>query len=159
MSRFDAISSEVIELLNSKNEPEERSSFGSSLRRKWAERRGLRESKRPCIQRLIGNRCDYTDCRPSGYGLDHTVLFNLNGKPAVLVSEPYQLEDDDFMTLAGFCKQHNLTVLMTTKPWHDPACLHIEIWRPEAYREYLEAAWKKAGISTASVEGESEEVF
>ena len=43
-------------------------------------------------------------------GDDHTTLWNINGKPAVYVSQPYGLSLDRLKEICAACDQHGLTV-------------------------------------------------
>ena len=61
-------------------------------------------------------------------GDDHTTLWNIDGKPAVYVSQPYGLSLDRLKEICAACDQHGLTVEVGAWPaWHFPgSVLHVE---------------------------------
>jgi hypothetical protein len=102
------------------------------LKQQWAEKHGLRQVRRStyCVCRLIGKQCQYggtSDCPRALPEADHPTLWLRNGKPAVLVSQPYQICQPE--RLGDFCREHELECVICTWPaWHRPgSVLHVEI--------------------------------
>jgi hypothetical protein len=105
------------------------------LQAKWAAMYGVKPSSGRCAwQRLLGRRvgplCGREDPMPDG---DHQELWNLHGRPIVLVSMPYDL---DIYKLVDWTRDHGLVATVELWPaWHNPGkVLFVEITTPEGRR-------------------------
>lgn len=111
----------------------------------WLKRWGLKETtKHVCLHRLSGKKhqnfleCDY---HGQDMGLDHQRMFIRDGKPAVFVSEPYQMTHEQTQALMDYAKKYDLYVSISPGSWHNEGqCLHIEIWRRNVYTSCLRAS-------------------
>ena len=108
----------------------------------WAETRGLRYSPNGgCLHWLARGRCGVQICR-EGHGsrdwMDHVTGWTRNGQPAVLLCQPYHVED--IVDLAHTTNKWGLEIRIHGAGWygHDSVC--IEIWNSQAaYR----ATWDR----------------
>ena len=101
----------------------------------FARSRGLKLSDgRLCIHRLSGRQCDLKDCFPP-VG-DHDTLWIRDGKPAVYLAQPYQLEWEELKGLVEFCVKNGLRAGVDTWPsFHFPAhVLSVHITRRDGGR-------------------------
>jgi hypothetical protein len=97
--------------------------------KKWAELRGLKKAGgHPCINRLLGKRCNGWGDEPCfpPYS-DHLTMWNRDGRPYCLVSQPYGLTNEQVKEILNFCKDKGLTIDIDTWPaWHFPGrVLHV----------------------------------
>ncbi|KKN08239.1 hypothetical protein LCGC14_1058630 [marine sediment metagenome] len=101
----------------------------------WALREKLKESRRTatyCVCSLLGKGCKRygsSDCVNGVPECDHPSLWLRDGKPAVFVSQPYQIRDPK--RLGEFCAERGLECMIRTWPaWHyRGSVLHVEIRR------------------------------
>ena len=78
----------------------------------WMKRWGLKETTHHvCLHRLSGKKhqnfleCDY---HGQDMGLDHQRMFIRDGKPAVFVSEPYQMTHEQTQALMDYASAYTL---------------------------------------------------
>jgi hypothetical protein len=101
--------------------------------KKWAALRGLKPAGgHPCVHRLLGKRCSGLGdepCYPPNS--DHLSMWNRNGRPYCLVSQPYGLNHKQIQEIMHYCQTKGLTVDIDTWPaWHFPGVvLHVLIRR------------------------------
>lgn len=89
----------------------------SDMRQEGLREKGYRKSPAsPCIRKLLGYRCDMTQCHPPGS--DHSSLWYKKGKPALFLSQPYQLGWEEMRKLVAFCLQHKLRADVSSWPSH-----------------------------------------
>lgn len=82
---------------------------------------GVKESQgHPCIQRLLGKRCDpYSNCNPPAG--DHCSLWVKEGKATVLVSQPYGLSWASLQETVDYCRRLGLEARVGAGlSWHFP---------------------------------------
>lgn len=99
--------------------------FGEAVaelrRADWAAENGFEESQaHQSIHGLLGRQAlkDGVLYLPGG---DHTSVWNKEGKPHTLVSQPYDLRWEDLTELVAFCKQWGLMADVAAWPsWHFP---------------------------------------
>ena len=110
------------------------------LEENWATAYGVKRSRRAsfCAHTLLGKkRCPdlYDTCRVPGG--DHLSLWNLNGKPAIIVSQPY--DKVDTVALGVWSNHWGLVAHVYMDPaWHFPGrVLQVEIMTPEIYKQLL----------------------
>ena len=88
---------------------------------------GYTESKRvPCLHLLSDVKCPVAIsdiksgddiCLPRW--MDHTSVWNKNGKVAAIVTQPYQLYGDDLAEIHALCKTLDITVTVSNRwNWH-----------------------------------------
>lgn len=95
--------------------------------------RGLKESGgRPCVMRLLGKRCTTESehlCLPPA--TDHPAMLTKDGKPSVLVSQPYGLGFTELKELVSFCETFGLEVEIDACGWYFfGRALRVEIAKP-----------------------------
>jgi hypothetical protein len=117
----------------------------------WAERNHLRfsDTNRICVHWLLAGRANYiarrytktgseisdsihySSCHHS-YGFDHVTCWTRDGKPAVLVSQPYHISDENMKMLKAL-EHDGLTVQIHKDGWYGSQTLCVEIWavKPE----------------------------
>ena len=99
----------------------------------WTKEIGFTESKaKPCLHNLAGITCpekklphgewvltkDQT-CMPRC--ADHTTVWNKDGKIAAIVTQPYQINDEDIAEIYKLCRELALRVEISNKwNWHYP---------------------------------------
>ena len=108
----------------------------------WMKRWGLKETTRHvCLHRVAGKKHkNFLECDYEGpdMGTDHQRMFIFEGKPAVFVSEPYQMTHEQTEALMAYAKEHGLYVSITPMSWYNQGqCLHIEVWKRDVYTSRL----------------------
>lgn len=103
-------------------------------RTEWQKYRGLKQGAfvQPSADYLLWEQ-------PKGDRLlivphqDHASVWSKDGKPYILVSQPYDLELDDLREMVKLCDRHGFEVDITTHPgWHFPGqVLHVEYTRAD----------------------------
>ena len=118
-------------------------------RNDWVAKNNLRQSGgHSCLNLLVGKRCYLAYDWPLGRtknhkhgglscfppGADHCSLWLRDGKPAVFVMQPYDLDGDMLFELVNLCRENNFHLEIKTWPaWHFPgAALMVEIWRKDS---------------------------
>ena len=98
----------------------------------WAEAHDLRLSHgNRCLHWLRTGRCAVTTCQldpPHYRWMDHVTTWTRNGKPAVLVAQPYNLDADSFNDLAAL-SDLGLTVEITRNSWYGHDTTFVGVWR------------------------------
>lgn len=70
---------------------------------------------------------------------DHVTAWNYNGKPALLVSQPYQLYSGKaFKELAMLANDPDLGVSVYGNSWYGNGTIYIEIYRKDYLNDYFE---------------------
>lgn len=102
--------------------------------------RGYRKSSgKPCIHRLLGQKtCLRSDVRRDGCwppAGDHVTLWLRDGKPAMLVSQPYGLRYEDLKATVEYAEENGLRVFIDAGlSWHYPsATLAVILTRKGEY--------------------------
>ena len=118
------------------------------LKTEWADRYGLKESKRSqvCICPLYGAKgCKKYICQNVPPQSDHATLWNLNGKPTVFVMQPYGPIRADSLVLWCRARSTPLEVNINTWPaWHYAGhVLHVEIATLAGFKAIEEARQKR----------------
>lgn len=98
--------------------------FHRPVKEGFIEAYGFKESSgRPCLSRLLGGRCAYPfhtrdkPCAPPSR--DHESIWLKDGKPVVLVNQPYGLGTRDIVSMANLCETHGLDVsIRSSVGWH-----------------------------------------
>ena len=97
--------------------------------------------RRPCFLELLGKHCSpgategnkihgVNGCLPPGS--DHVSLWNKDGNPRALISQPYSLESCVLNEMVSFAKQHELEFTVSPYPsWHNPGEVLTVIWTRE----------------------------
>jgi formate-dependent nitrite reductase cytochrome c552 subunit len=111
------------------------------MQRAWEKMHRIREAGgHPCFSRLVGKRCGDTvmkskvgdnrpPCRPPC--ADHLSMWIRDGKPAVLVSQPYQAYGKDLSDLMSLCVRFDVRCVISSSSWYYPSgTLLIEMWAP-----------------------------
>lgn len=97
-------------------------------------RLGYRQSRgTPCAHRLVGAKsCRVGDCLPPD--ADHISLWSRDGKPAMLISQPYGLYTDALEGTIAFAEERGLSVLIDAGlSWHYPSVtLAVVLTRKES---------------------------
>ena len=106
----------------------------------WVDRYGLKESGGAVsFARLVGRRRHANSLprrrsdRPPLYPpcCDHPTLWLRDGKPAVFVSQPYHLNNDELHKLMGLCTAWGVTLRISTWSWYFPGSTFlVEMWAP-----------------------------
>jgi hypothetical protein len=108
----------------------------------WAGPLGLRESStsRKCLHWLRGRHCprnsSYGACGGTVPGADHVSTWNHGpgANPAVLVSQPYHLADEDRAELAELAKNPDLVVEIDEDGgWYGARTIWVAIWRADQH--------------------------
>jgi len=58
---------------------------------------------------------------------DHGRIYLRNGKPAVYVSHPYELSQEEFAELVTFCKDHELKWYISGDSWYESHAMKIVV--------------------------------
>ena len=138
----DAATLDLMKKLRESKEPDRifAEAIADRSRDAWKGRRRLKEtSGHPCFARLVGKRCHHImdlsesdkhlPCRPPCS--DHLSMWLRDGKPAVLVSQPYQASGKDLHALLSLCAEHDVYCMVSSHSWYYPsATLFIEMWAP-----------------------------
>jgi hypothetical protein len=109
--------------------------FAESSEKHWIEREGVTATEaHPCLYRLAGRACPKTrdtedECLPAGF--DHTTMWNKNGKPHIILTQPYHISPDSMMNWQRLCNQLGLSFWISTSPsFHYPGrVLSVEFKR------------------------------
>lgn len=106
--------------------------IADSARDRWAEARKVKRSGRhACFKTLLGKRCNGAGC-PRLAVNDHDTLWNgPDGKPKILLLQPYGLSVEHIAELHQYCEENGLEAAVCTFPsFHFPgAVLSIEVQR------------------------------
>lgn len=105
----------------------------------WAEVYGLKESSVRCcplwLTRKVSRRCGWdSDCQSGSADRswqDHTICWLRNGRPAVITSAPYNLNDEDEQRLAWWCMQHPVLRVQQGEGWYGFGTTQIVMWNAE----------------------------
>jgi hypothetical protein len=115
----------------------------------WAERHNLRFSytNRICVHWLLAGRASdiarrytktgseisdsihYSRCHYN-YGFDHVTCWTRDGRPAVLVSQPYRISSDAMKKLKAL-EHDGLIVRVHKDGWYGSGTFCVEIWATE----------------------------
>jgi len=68
----------------------------------------------------------HAECR-SKYGLDHVTCWTLNLRPAVIVSQPYHLDENELRNLGALANE-DLRVDVHGDGWYGHGTVCVEIW-------------------------------
>lgn len=101
----------------------------------WADPLGVKLSSTRCqeLHWLRTGRCQHADCRPLRW-MDHTTRWSLNGKPALLLTQPYGDLEGHREAMGNILEDDELHV--ETKPsWYGHGTTGIFVWRVDAWRE------------------------
>ncbi len=108
----------------------------------WAGPLGLRQSKthNKCLHWLRGKQCPraaaYGACGATVPGADHLSVWNRGPgrNPAVIVSQPYHLYDEDLAELAELANDPDLVVEIDEDGgWYGARTIWVAIWRADQY--------------------------
>lgn len=108
----------------------------------WAGPIGLRQSKthNKCLHWLRGKHCPrntgYGACGATVPGADHVSVWNRGPgrNPAVIVSQPYHLYDEDLAELGELAKDPDLVVEIDEDGgWYGMGSLWVAVWRADQY--------------------------
>lgn len=108
----------------------------------WAGPLGLRQSKTPnkCLHWLRGKQCPraaaYGACGATVPGADHLSVWNRGPgrNPAVIVSQPYHLNDKELAELAELAKDPDLVVEIDEDGgWYGAGTTWVALWRANQY--------------------------
>jgi hypothetical protein len=122
----------------------------------WAEHYGLTyaDGGRRCPHWLIRNdsrdvagryskrgsflyeNLDHSECSKL-YDLDHVTLWLHNGKPEVVVSQPYNLEGYHLGHLSALEEQLGLRVRVSGRGWYGHGTVFVEIWAADSDLFYV----------------------
>lgn len=72
---------------------------------------------------------NHTDCRGT-YGLDHVTCWTLKGKPAVIVSQPYNIYTKQLQMLGALANEE-LRVKIHGRGWYGHTTVCLEVWVDE----------------------------
>ena len=105
--------------------------LGPMREKRFRDRHGLTEAGgRLCAKRLSGMRCTDAgcDCYPKGAS-DHNSLWNVAGKPAVYLAQPYGLSLDEMEAIVRYCRKFGLQCEVgAADSWHFPGhTLNVQI--------------------------------
>lgn len=105
----------------------------------WAENLGVRLSgaRRTCLHWISVGRCGIDPCqenRGRHPWMDHVTAWNRAGTAALLLAQPYQLDDDDHADLADVATRFDLDVLLDAPGWYGHGTTAIHLRRPRAWR-------------------------
>jgi hypothetical protein len=113
----------------------------------WAEANGLRYSREKCIHWLMPRDTgdlarSYTKsgqesrdvhldgrCSRIYYGFDHVTSWTRQGRPAVLVSQPYDIESTELLRIWEL-KRDGFSVLFHQQGWYGHGTFTTEVWAP-----------------------------
>ncbi len=103
----------------------------------WATHRGLRLSmKGHNLAWLFGKKTyGYEE---GHHWLDHVTCWNRDGKPAVLVAQPYGLSGSSIRQLAQLDEHPELCVAVDGTGWYGHRTTFVEVWRLEAHQALAE---------------------
>lgn len=109
----------------------------------WAEPIGLKRAKTSCqeLHWLRKGRCGVVACTRMGRWMDHVTRWSLDGRPAVLVAQPYGLMNDDVAALGQVAGFDDLIVHIGHRGgWYGYGTTFIELWRADARQQHLDGA-------------------
>ncbi|MER7331788.1 MULTISPECIES: hypothetical protein [unclassified Micromonospora] len=104
----------------------------------WAEQYGLRRAETRCqnLHWLRKGRCGVQRCDPLGRWADHVTRWSRNGRPAVLVAQPYGLSNDQFAQVAAL-NDEELQVAVDGTGWYGHGTTFVQVWRVDAWNAIL----------------------
>lgn len=115
----------------------------------------LTKSEEPSLLVLVGggDRHDYR--WPSDLGIDHAEMFLFEGKPALFVSHPYGLTEEELTNTLSLCSATGLILKIGAHDWYFRGeTLCVEFWEPTAF-----AIIHKATTQTAKLFNEMEDKY
>ena len=103
----------------------------------WAENYGLRRSTSNCqaLHWLQTGRCGVRLCNRLGSWMDHVTKWSRNGKPALILAQPYGLRAAKLRPLLD---DDSLHMLVHAQGWYGCGTVAIEIWRKDAHDEMIQ---------------------
>lgn len=110
----------------------------------WAEGRKLKLSGSHCHE-LHWLRAGH--CSPPCSGIterlggwaDHVTRWTRNGKPAVLLAQPYSLDDDDLVVLGGLTSADDITIIVHATGWYGYGTTTVEVWNTKIWTEGIQS--------------------
>jgi hypothetical protein len=98
----------------------------------WAKARGLRSSHGQCLHWIARGRCAAGWCRENHTDhawMDHATGWTKDGKPALLLCQPYQLGEEDFRDLLLVAERFNLKFSVHGCGWYGFGTVAVELTR------------------------------
>jgi hypothetical protein len=101
----------------------------------WAERYQLRHSSNGhCLHWLTQGRCDHNPClwpsmQRSRSWMDQVSGWTRDGKPVLLLCQPYQLDTIDIRNVAEICAAWGVDGIVSGQGWCGYRTICIELWK------------------------------
>ena len=102
--------------------------LGKLLLWQWKEEGYTESKRRPCLHFLAGVKCteDHFKGKCMPFCADHTSVWNKNGKVAAIVTQPYEIDEDDLEDIYTLCKNLGVTVRISAYwNWHSKDAISI----------------------------------
>jgi len=100
----------------------------------WAEGNRLRLAGGSCLHWLRKGQC--SSCVGNReFWLDHVTGWARNGKPAVLIAQPYGVSEQSIADLAQLAVDPALMVRIDGTGWYGVGTTFIQVWRADALPE------------------------
>jgi hypothetical protein len=107
----------------------------------WARRNNLRYAEHGrCLHWLAKGRCaaDYCDlCYGRFDWLDHATGWTRDGKPYVLLGQPYSLSIEGLREIIACADQFNLNISINGRDWYGHGTIAIELRRQDGKPWYV----------------------
>ncbi len=103
---------------------------------RWARSRGLQFAPRGgCLHWIVARRCFgwCHDGHRSRMWMDHVTGWTRNGKPAILLCQPYALSELELESVAEVADAWNLSVKLDGCGWYGHGTVAIELSRMTAW--------------------------
>src|SRR5690349_4271913 len=99
----------------------------------WAEGHGVSLADTRCqgLHWLRVGRCGVSRCTRLGSWMDHVTRWKRNGKPALLVAQPYGLGREDLRDLDQLALDDDLYLFVGGRPWYGHGTVLVEVWNGE----------------------------
>lgn len=105
----------------------------------WAEREGVSLATTRCqgMHWLRTGRCNVHVCEPLGQWADHVTRWKRDGKPGLIVAQPYGLDGNDMIALGQLAADDDLHVSVDADSWYGHGTVMVEVWNRQAWEKMI----------------------
>jgi hypothetical protein len=115
-----------------------------------AQRYGLKLAKTSCsgLHWLDGERCPSGGCHGGlGRWADHVTRWTFDGRPALLLAQPYSINNDHLITLGALAARDDLDVHVGNHSWYGYRTIEVAVWRANAFTPAAHASSPSRSLS------------
>ena len=106
----------------------------------WAETLGLvlARPSHKCLTWVREGRCRARICGLHGGPWDHISCWKYDGKPALLLAQPYGVDGSDIPELAPLIADPHISISIVGDNWYGHGTVGVEVWNRSVRRQVSE---------------------